>query len=406
MHNQIVDRILFVINHGKILRFIYKELKNVYLFGAYMWSGAIQNIVIKSLSYLIHNYLAYIYGLFKKYILNYIKDFLFTIVYCFYFNSKNYGLNIASIILIFDMHIIFVPKTRWINIAVVYTSYNFLPLEWLVNPSCLSDYFSIVLLVYILIIWILDISVWLNQKLILEYFSHDYNRVNEKRVLILNLTILVILSLLICVLSLLVYLMINMLHGQLLEYIVKMMRGITQSFLPGGFGQPVGGGGMPPKKPGGPEPPKGHYTEDSNKRKREIEACEDNWDIINKVHAEWAERESRYLDTLNEEDRHRALREWHLRIMENYQRLNNWQEFGDLDPYAFRKEVDRLYSRGLVDSSYPITKGYASYHQVSEYKAINPPRPGESTREYSSRCERGINSSYKKRKRQKRDEKK
>lgn len=37
---------------------------------------------------------------------------------------------------------------------------------------------------------------------------------------------------------------------------------------PGGFGKPVGGGGEPQKKPGGPEPSKGHYVHNKLKRKR------------------------------------------------------------------------------------------------------------------------------------------
>lgn len=54
------------------------------------------------------------------------------------------------------------------------------------------------------------------------------------------------------------------------DFIVKMLtnpRSNPGSSGPGGFGEPVGGGGKPPKKPGGFEPSKGHYDDKDNKPK-------------------------------------------------------------------------------------------------------------------------------------------
>lgn len=52
-------------------------------------------------------------------------------------------------------------------------------------------------------------------------------------------------------------------------FIVKMMAnpGSAPSG-PGGFGQPVGGGGRPPKKPGGPQPSNPHYEDKGDKPKQ------------------------------------------------------------------------------------------------------------------------------------------
>nr|YP_009317069.1 hypothetical protein [Pestalotiopsis fici]AOW71164.1 hypothetical protein [Pestalotiopsis fici] len=51
-----------------------------------------------------------------------------------------------------------------------------------------------------------------------------------------------------------------------INYVLKMMGNLYRgpSSQPGGFGEPVGGGGKPPKEPGGPLPPKGHYNEDNS----------------------------------------------------------------------------------------------------------------------------------------------
>jgi hypothetical protein len=52
------------------------------------------------------------------------------------------------------------------------------------------------------------------------------------------------------------------------NFIVKMMAKFSQSSGPsGGLGQPAGGGGMPPEKPGGSQPLKGHYVDKGDKKR-------------------------------------------------------------------------------------------------------------------------------------------
>lgn len=54
------------------------------------------------------------------------------------------------------------------------------------------------------------------------------------------------------------------------DFIIKMMINPSPSGQPGGFGQPAGGGGKPPRKPSGSQPTDGHYVERIKlKRKRD-----------------------------------------------------------------------------------------------------------------------------------------
>lgn len=381
-----LDKLIAILmQHGKIFIIIYEQLKNIFLCGC-IWSQAIQIIAMNIVVHWIKNYLANIYVVLKQYIYSYIQDFLFTIVCFFYHTYKTDGLLLTIVTLLFYMQSIVVPSTM-LRITLIFLSYNFLP--ELYNTS-LSNYCCWVLLLYTIFIWILEISVWLNKEVLVRYLDSVKH---SKWIIIINSAILLILAILICVLLILVYFIVHMLYEKLLQYIVMMMGGLFQSFFPGG-GQSAaaaaGGGGMPPNRGGGGLAPKGHYdTKISKKRKRDIEACQDNWDIINKAHEKFSQENSGYLEGLTSLERHRVLRDWHLRMVDNYVELNNWQEFGDLNPDAFRIEVDRFYSSRLVQSSCPIsTEGIGSarkVYAVDAIDAVNPQMPDESDSLYRRR---------------------
>lgn len=84
--------------------------------------------------------------------------------------------------------------------------------------------------------------------------------------------IIIVLAFLLFITSLVLYYYLNKLLSILIPklceklegYIIKMMAGPSRSNQPGGFGQPAGGGGKPPRKPNSFEPSKGHYQEDDS----------------------------------------------------------------------------------------------------------------------------------------------
>lgn len=140
----------------------------------------------------------------------------------------------------------------------------------------LNTYFSYILDLYIGFILILNFTYNLIN-------SHEF-KVNNP--LIYNIFIWVCIILLFSLaflfffyLNKLILTIIEIIVEKLVEFILKMMAtgpGPSGN-LPGGFGQPVGGGGKPPKKPGDPIHPKGHYNEDdSDTGYRSYSSSEDN----------------------------------------------------------------------------------------------------------------------------------
>lgn len=164
---------------------------------------------------------------------------------------------------------------------IIYLSYNFHFNEGFyqgelfeLSPE-ISTCVCVILDTYLYIILFLSLSRLLisNSKIKIQY------------PLIYNILIIIIFIILVILIIIFVYFlnklliiimnkMIKIIVKNIEDFIINMQVGGPRSSgnLPGGFGQPVGGGGKPPRKPKDPILPKGHYTEDEKAEKKRLNA--------------------------------------------------------------------------------------------------------------------------------------
>ncbi len=215
------------------------------------------------LRYSLNNYLHFYYDIYKKRIFLYIiyESPLFEgVLECCVKNSLVLGLERLIINIYHILHQI--PNTyNYIVIEIIILSYYFQSSE-IPNTYNLITYLDCILYLYIGFI----IIICLAYKLI-----NSELKVNNPLIYYILIWVCIILLFILAFLffvnlNKLILTIFKIMVEKLTNSIVNMMaRGpISSGNQPGGFGQPVGGGGKPPRKPEDPILPKGHYNEDED----------------------------------------------------------------------------------------------------------------------------------------------
>jgi len=226
-------------------------------------------------------FILYLYNLIKDKIYNRIEKFVSRIIWNFYSNLEHDGLLTAINKFLFDLYNILVPKSKLQILSLLFFCYLLLPfctqraysvllnlniVELLDMTNSIQDYLGLLILTYTIFIVILYLSICYiccNKKL--KKFFPLLN-------FILNLALFLALLILACIFLLLLFLLfdkiVEIFINYFSEYIIKMLTSNpgphgSGTGQPGGFGQPAGGGGKPPKNPSGFSPGKAHY-EDRN----------------------------------------------------------------------------------------------------------------------------------------------
>jgi hypothetical protein len=225
------------------------------------------------------DFILYIYNFIKDKIYNRIEKFVSRIIWNFYFNLEHDGLLTAINKFLFDLYNILVPKSKLQILSLLFFCYLLLPfctqraysellnlnIVKLLDMTCsIQDYLGLVILTYTIFIVILNLSIcYISCNKQLKKFFPLLN-------LIINLALFLALVILMCIFLLLLFLLFDKIVEIFIkcisEYIIKMLtsnpgpRG-SGTGQPGGFGKPAGGGGKPPKKPGGFSPGKAHYKD-------------------------------------------------------------------------------------------------------------------------------------------------
>lgn len=352
---------------------ICKQL-NVFLAAGYSMRLAIINILFNST---IGNYVSHKAIILKQHIYNRIKIFLLPIIVNFAANYITYGLLFAINNLLSTLHNIFVPKTIWENIALIYLSYIFLPDKAVILSTTIStsNYLSLLLFVYTTFILILDLSVLFNQMVLPGHQRGQMkpaaaiNRAGtstrghllpaHRWILFVNIGIIIVLGLLagvFCFLGCLIFNKITSIFiGHLREFIVKIWGGNWPSSSstggPGGSSG-GGGGGQPPHPPNIPfmyAPDKRKIDSDKEDflwaAKEKMNAENLNWEITNKAHANWVD-ENRVNWSVYSSLRHiEEERKSHIEMINHNYYTTKWGIFGPFEYDLYMKRITKMYDK-------------------------------------------------------------
>ena len=140
-----------------------------------------------------------------------------------------------------------------------FSCFNVLVRVFPVDSDIISIIFYIVYAIFVFL-FLLEVCLFFINSSFKTIYPNIYN------IIILGITILLVLTILVLYfyLNKLISTLISKLFNKLEDYILRMMAGPSNPQQPGGFGQPIGGGGKPPKKPGGFDPIKGHYQDNDS----------------------------------------------------------------------------------------------------------------------------------------------
>ena len=228
----------------------------------------IRKYILKYIYNYINKYINSYYLNYRNLLLNYIITNYSYLIDNFILNLKKGNLNFAIKELYLDLKYIIMPS------MFKYLSLVFLSLSFHSGTFFNGELFNLnsdiqILICYLLDVYLVFIIPLYVSGIVIKYKAKFNTLIYNFIIIILSVCLIILAGLFCYILNILCLKIISLIINIIWDYIVKMMAnpGSAPSG-PGGFGEPIGGGGRDPKKPGGSDPIKGHYQDKKDKPKR------------------------------------------------------------------------------------------------------------------------------------------